>query len=445
MSLNLTEEQITQLAPDASSVKAGKGLASPSKWVLREYGDRAVWGHCQGSGKNPYQTVVDTRNLAFRCSCPSRKFPCKHGLGLLYLYAARQEEFRQAEEPDWVAAWLAKRDENAEKKEQKAKSAAPVDEAAQARRQAQRHEKVLRGIDDLQMWMKDLLRNGLLQVPERAGALFGGMARRMVDAQAPGLAARLRGMAEIDFFDDSWKYRLTDRLGKLWLLTEAYRHLERQSEAWQCEIRTQVGYPQAKEQVLGGEGVADRWMVLHKRSRKTDGLNSDTYWLYGERSGRFALYIDFLAPGKVSETNLVPGNFYDGELCFYNGVGRRRALFRSVELASEGFVPGGSADLDQAVARYREALQENPFTEELPTIVAGVRLVEADGRFHIEDANGKRMPIEVRDEVRFATWAVSGGRPFTAFLLADETTWELVSIWYPTDHSDYYFWRDERD
>ncbi|MDE6499766.1 MAG: SWIM zinc finger family protein, partial [Rikenella sp.] len=137
--------------------------------------------------------------------------------------------------------------------------------------------------------------------------------------------------------------------------------------------------------------------------------------------------------------------YYDGELCFYNGVGRRRALFRSIEPASEGFVPGGNANLDEAVARYREALQENPFTEELPTIFAGVRLVEADGRSHIEDANGKRIPIEVRDEVRFATWAVSGGRPFTAFLLAAETAWELVSIWYPTDHSDYYFWRDERD
>ena len=59
MPLNLTEEQILQLAPDDSSVKAGKGLATLSKWVLRECSGRAVWGHCQGSGKNPYQTVID--------------------------------------------------------------------------------------------------------------------------------------------------------------------------------------------------------------------------------------------------------------------------------------------------------------------------------------------------------------------------------------------------
>lgn len=80
MPLNLTEEQILQLAPDDSSVKAGKGLATLSKWVLRECSGRAVWGHCQGSGKNPYQTVIDLNDIAFKCSCPSRKFPCKHGL-----------------------------------------------------------------------------------------------------------------------------------------------------------------------------------------------------------------------------------------------------------------------------------------------------------------------------------------------------------------------------
>lgn len=44
MPLNLTEEQIIQLAPDAASVKAGKGLAVPGKWVLLACSERAVWG-----------------------------------------------------------------------------------------------------------------------------------------------------------------------------------------------------------------------------------------------------------------------------------------------------------------------------------------------------------------------------------------------------------------
>lgn len=56
------------------------------------------------------------------------------------------------------------------------KSDTPVDEAAQAKRQAMRHQKVLNGIDELEIWLKDLLRNGLINIPERAYTLFDGIA-----------------------------------------------------------------------------------------------------------------------------------------------------------------------------------------------------------------------------------------------------------------------------
>ncbi len=445
MLLNLTEEQIVQLAPDTSSVKAAKGLATESKWILRASGTRALWGHCQGSGKTPYQTVIDTQDLAFKCSCPSRKFPCKHGLGLLLLYAARPELFGAADEPEWISEWLAKRDQKAEKKEQKTKGDAPVDEAAQARRQAQRHKNVMQGIDDLQVWLKDLLRNGLLQVPERADKLFEGMARRMVDAQAPGLAGRLRALGEMDFTGESWKALLTERLGKLWLLTEAYRHLERRSEVWQCEIRTLIGYPQTKEEVLAGEAVADRWMVLHKRVRRVDQLKVESYWLYGERSGRMAVYLEFLAPKKIPEMSLVPGDFYDGELCFYSGVGSLRALFRSHQRVGEGgFVPAACSGLEEAAAWYRAAVGENPFIDEVPTVVDGLRLAEDGTRSWVVDAEGKRFPVRIREEIRIPLLVTTGGKPFRGFLLADEEGWELLSIWnQPND--EFYCWRDERD
>lgn len=442
MLLNLTEEQIIQLAPDDASVKAGKGLASKTKWVLLEYNEHAIWGHCQGSGKTPYQTVIDVKNIAFKCSCPSRKFPCKHGLGLLFLYTAHSDLFKEAAEPDWVTTWLSKREEKAEKKEQKAKSDTQVDEAAQAKRQAQRHQKVLNGIDDLQIWIKDLLRNGLLYVPERAYTLFEGIARRMVDAQASGLANRLKSIQEINFYDESWKHQLTDQLGKLYLLTESYKHLEEQSEDWQHEIRTQIGYPQAKEDVLAGEAIADHWMVLHKRSRKINELNTETYWLYGRQSGRFAIYLSFVTPGSFPELNLVPGSVYQGQLCFYKGVSASRALFKTCELSSETFMPLCCKNLEEATSRYREALQQNPFTEDLPVLIENIRLATQGNQLYIQDVNNKLFPISIADATRIDLLSVTGGKPFAAFLLANDTSWELNSIWY---QSDYYIWRDERN
>src|SRR5438034_388094 len=112
MSQSWTAEQILALAPDAGSQKAGRDLASARKWKTlgrSEGAEGAVWGECQGSGKDPYQTQIDLSEPAFRCSCPSRKFPCKHGLGLFLLFAASPGDFAQSEPPAWVADWLAGR------------------------------------------------------------------------------------------------------------------------------------------------------------------------------------------------------------------------------------------------------------------------------------------------------------------------------------------------
>src|SRR5438270_12332370 len=81
-------EQVLALAPDESSRKAARGLAKPGPWSELGSTESLVWGKCLGSGKTPYQVTVDLTEPAFKCTCPSRKFPCKHGVALLLLWAA---------------------------------------------------------------------------------------------------------------------------------------------------------------------------------------------------------------------------------------------------------------------------------------------------------------------------------------------------------------------
>ena len=115
--MTLTLEEVTALAPDDASAKAARGLLSPARWPLLGASAQAAWGECQGSGSRPYQTQVDLSGPAFRCSCPSRKFPCKHGLALLMLRAQDASRFADGEPPAWVAEWLASRGEKAQKKQ----------------------------------------------------------------------------------------------------------------------------------------------------------------------------------------------------------------------------------------------------------------------------------------------------------------------------------------
>ena len=74
-------------APDSQVQRAGRKLATPTPW--REVGaaGNLLWGKCQGSGAKPYQVSVDVAGPVYKCSCPSRKFPCKHAVGLLLLWA----------------------------------------------------------------------------------------------------------------------------------------------------------------------------------------------------------------------------------------------------------------------------------------------------------------------------------------------------------------------
>ena len=103
--MNLTLEQVLALAPDASSAAAGRKLASANAWSCLGSNEAAIWGECQGSAL--YQVRVDLADLTVKCSCPSRKFPCKHGLGLLLVLAQHANAIPKADPPGLSWRWWA--------------------------------------------------------------------------------------------------------------------------------------------------------------------------------------------------------------------------------------------------------------------------------------------------------------------------------------------------
>ena len=134
--MNWTAEQILKLAPDASSAQAAQGLLSLKKWSGLGADERAAWGLCQGSGSKPYQAQIDLAEPAFKCSCPSRKFPCKHGLALFLLLVEERKAFQKSPQPDWVAKWIQGRSERTEKKEQKQAAPKTAEELAETQGQS---------------------------------------------------------------------------------------------------------------------------------------------------------------------------------------------------------------------------------------------------------------------------------------------------------------------
>ena len=425
--MTLTEEQIAALAPDSSSLKSGRDLASPAKWQYKAISDRALWGHCQGSGKLPYQTQIDTQNIAFKCSCPSRKFPCKHGIALLLLYTRQPDTFAKDVEPEGVTDWLNKRTEKVEKKaEQKDK---PVDTEAQSKRVEARIKKVSGGVDELQFWIKDLLHTGLLTVPERATEFWQNPARRMIDAQAAGLAGMVKGLGAINYYDDSWKYNLTNQLTRIYTLTESFKNIDTLSDDYATEVKTQIGFTQPREELLAQVGIQDNWLVLSRTYTQEEQLTVERNWLCGSKSGRFALILQFFANAQIPELNMIPGTSIDAELVFYKGIKNYRALLKKQNKV-EGLVPlSFENSLNVAYENFSRTISTNPFIERVPVIVNNMRIIKHERKLYLSDTNNNVIPINCTDAVELKMLAVSGGLPCKVFALINETEAQPLGLW----------------
>ena len=486
--MQLSASEILQLSPDDASAKAAKGLVVPGKWPRLEYDEQAIWGECQGSGSKPYQVQFDKSGPAFRCTCPSRKFPCKHGLALLLLMAQNPANFSAAEAPAWVAEWLASRQQRAEKQEARIaeKRDAPVDPQAAARREEARLQRMAAGMEELERWLADRLRQGLAQLPGQA-AIWEEMARRMVDAQAPGLAFRLRQIGARVGRDESWPGYVLGGLGQLRMLIDAFRRLDSLPPAIQQDVRSALGLGVDRDSVLAsGERLRDDWQVLGQSIDEDGNLWSRRVWLFGRQSRRTALLLDFAHGTRRFEQNYVTASSLNGELAFFPGNLPLRALStgdmqllpaspetkadsttietnagprtieadagpRTIETNAGRTVnpkkgknltiaalPTGQ--LDTALTALARAVAANPWQSPLPMMVDGVPYISQRG-WSLHCPEQRRLALRLRDEDGWQLLAASGGDPLTVFgewngeVLRPLAAWQEKLLWQETAES----------
>jgi hypothetical protein len=430
-----TTEQVLALAPDAASAQAGQALATPRKWLKLGADAQAAWGYCQGSGKVPYQTQIDMREPAFRCSCPSRKFPCKHGLGLLLLLATQPQAFKETSAPAWVSEWLATRAERAQKQADK-QPAKPPDTQAQAKRAEAREKKVAAGLAELDLWLRDLMRSGLAAAQTQPGSFWERAAARMVDAQAPGVARLIRQLPGVIASGAHWQVRLLERLAKLYLLVESYQRLATLAPETQADIRALIGWTINQEELLQQDGVRDLWLVAGQRVEEEERLRVQRTWLLGQTCGRAALHLQFAAPKQTFEQTLAAGALLDAELVFYPGAYPLRVLLKGAHEAVT--LPGGGfplkADAPAAArAAYAAALARNPWLELFPLTLAAVTPLRREegqaARWYVRDDEAREWPLAPGYPSCWKLLALSGGAPINLFAEWDgEHLWPLCAM-----------------
>ncbi|MFJ8749826.1 hypothetical protein ACIREO_10885 [Streptomyces sp. NPDC102441] len=314
------------------------------------------------------------------------------------------------------------------------RSAGPVAlramEGAAARRADRRAERITGGAQELEQRLTDLLRGGLAAADRPGYTLWEETAARMVDAQAPGLAGRVRELGSVPASGPGWPARLLEECALLHLLDAAWLGLDRLPGPLAATVRTRVGLTSSAE----GPAVRDRWLVLAQYDTPDGRIVTRRIWLYGRESGRTALLLSYGAPGRTPDRSLPVGSVIDAEVTAHPGGGGLRGELGAQfgePLVTTGPPPGGTTA--DAVAAYGNALRHDPWLDAWPVTLRDVIPVPSgDGWQLVGAADGSALPVAASALSRPGLWklvALSGGGPLTVFGECGHRGFDPLAAW----------------
>ncbi|MCE2570532.1 SWIM zinc finger family protein [Motilimonas eburnea] len=402
--MEISLETVQQLAPDQASLNAAKKLLKPAKWpVLGQASDiNTIWGECQGSGSKPYYTVADISDHTYKCTCPSRKFPCKHVLALMWQFSDADANFASAEPPQWVAEWLGRtrrapsstpaqdkpvvaKDIGATQEEptpavsaeEMAKKAA-VNAKKAAQTKAKTDASISDGLVEFQQWLDDQLVNGISTFIKEINERCRRIASRLVDAKASGFAARVDELpAKIKPLASSEQPYVTyQELGKLAILSEAWF-----TDCDDVDVRRAIATAENREQVLNNPEalrVKGLWQTVGERvETRKDGLIAHSKWFVNLNKGhQSALLLDFY-PASNGRKGMVSsiGSLMEAELVFYPARLPTRALLGNYQLVEqlEPTMDQVDSDYTKTLTLYQTCY---PWFERFPVLLGRGRIVK---------------------------------------------------------------------
>lgn len=428
-----TEQQIQKIAPKESAFKAGKKLSSPTGWETLEKNERAIWGSIKGSGKKPYLVQIDIANIAYKCTCPSRQFPCKHAIALLLVLSKDPASFKASEEPDYVTEWLNKRAERAQKVDREEKEITEEEKekrtTAKVKRRDDRLQLMFAGIAELKLWLKDLIRIGLLELPNRSPSYFDLMMERMVDSKAPGLAGWIRSLKNLRYHNhNEWHDPALGIISKLFLLINAAEKMNQYSSAEQNAIKGLLGWTFNQKDLLADENTItkkDLWLVLGVNSETLDELTIHRYWLQGIEGGMDAIIIQFETKftSTTIQTPIIEGSILEAELAFYPGLLPHRAFIKKQKEVHRRLpkLPRQCQNWSIYKKENLKSLKQDPWINNKSGIIEKVKILsDKDSLIALDEDKHYRMISKELDDDKASTLLINSNNEYVSMAFVNK-------------------------
>jgi hypothetical protein len=421
--ISINQDFIEAAAPNAEAAKNGRGLVLKNKFLtLHHSPDETLWfGQCQGSGKTPYLCSADFAvpdKPVYRCTCPSRQFPCKHSLGLLYALV-EGKKFTSAEVPAELAAKREKAAARVEKKKEDAEKPVKVNKAALAKKiKAQ-----LEGIELLEKLTQDVVRLGIGNMNAKTAHELEEQAKQLGNAYLPGAQAALHRYTKL-FYSEQGEERTSaereavysealDQLGCLHALIRKGRaYLQMRLDDPELAPETDTGIAawlghawqlrELKDAGLVEENVELVQLAFHSfdDAARKEYVDAGVWMNLG--SGRVCVTKTF-RPYQAVKYIKSDDSFFQvaqiQELCVYPGDLNPRVRWegmvaRPIESSDLAKIRSHGRSVFAEVVKEVKSILKDPLADKHPICALNYRRIgEVEKTFVIEDKTGERLVI----------------------------------------------------
>lgn len=441
----MTEELASRCAPDDQVLNDARGLIRKNRYSNLGVSADETWllGECQGSARVPYKVSVDLVNPqqpVGRCNCGSRKFPCKHAVGLMLLRAQLPGKFAQRE-PDQEL--LAKREKAANRVAKQEAKPKKVNTTALAKKvRAQRD-----GLDLLEKLLIDLVASGQWFERSRLNRL-NRQSKQLTDSFLRGAAYsinRLVLLADQDYLlhprwydwedddDDDTEVKPTgipeeeklaiaaDLIAQLWATVQKGRNYldgkiaGDESAAEADAVMEGVLGKAWKLDELRGAGYYRQDLILlelayeHYDDRASD-MRIEISHLLELKSGdilQAITYRPFKAMGYIAEQPSYHQPLKLAEAAVYPGFINCRVRWEANKEQAEELKPqhlkvahdAAITEFKQALDRFRKQLKHPLAPREAVMLLQYERIGYVGETLVIEDASGQRLAMADRPDL----------------------------------------------
>lgn len=371
----LSLEQIQQFSPDDASFRAASGISS-SQFIQLGKNGALLWGLCQGSGKNPYRCLclLDS-SLKWKCSCPSRKQPCKHVLALL-IHSSQSEEMQI---PEFVQEFLNKTQEK-----KATKSSVNSDEAREIL-SLKRKERILEAVRDVLNWLEEQKRRGFIHEDPVVSHLKTGLH----NAGLPRLAQEIESLG----FKMGARAKLK-RLQKVLPLLLAWTRIDDLSEPHQYKIYALSGLSLPRTLTQKGAAVKGEFLCLGFSGFEDGGLQGRNTWFYALVSNVFAYVQDFAAGGMTLPPPILPGQLVEAQIDFFPFPVCSRGVFHEEPKLLQGTFNPPAFGIQHLWERFGQELAASPLEEGVFGFVKVEEIRVLGDEIQIVDASGWAVPLK---------------------------------------------------